>query len=177
MAVHYVTAEPRKLHSNLVYSFIVSYSSICWCLQVDIFYNFLHILGVLSLYLLRKMWHGKSVMKFSSELLQICYMDSLYHTHQYVHDFQLIYFMIFCIFGCFSVFLLRKMWPEKKMLRFLIKSCLLWSSHQNLFKFDAWINYNHADQYVGNYMLIYIIIFCIFVFFQYFNLEKFGLGI
>ena len=41
--------------------FIVSYSSICWCLQADIFYNFLHILVFLPLYLLRKMWPGKSV--------------------------------------------------------------------------------------------------------------------
>ena len=32
----------------------------------------------------------------------------MYHTHQYVHDFKLIYFIIFCILGCFSLFLLRK---------------------------------------------------------------------
>ena len=39
-------------------------------------------------------------MKFSSESPQIRYMDSfsLYHTYQCVHNFQLIYFMIFCIF-------------------------------------------------------------------------------
>ena len=47
----------------------------------------------------------KFSMKFSSESPQMCYMDSMYHAYQYVHDFQSIYFMIFCIFGCFfSVF-------------------------------------------------------------------------
>ena len=41
--------------------------------------------------------------KLSSESLHICYMDSWYQTYQYVHDFKLIYFMIFCIFGCFVI--------------------------------------------------------------------------
>ena len=82
------------------------------------------IFGCFSVFLLRKMWPEKNVkvsdyvkfsMKFSLESPQSCYMDSLYHAFQYVHDFQLIYFMIFCIFGCFSFFLLRKMWPEKNV--------------------------------------------------------------
>ena len=40
-------------------------------------------------------------MKFSSESLQIFYMDSLYHTHQYVYDFQLIFYIIFLHFSVF----------------------------------------------------------------------------
>ena len=31
-----------RITSNLVYGFIVSDYSICWCLQADIFYNILH---------------------------------------------------------------------------------------------------------------------------------------
>ena len=36
----------------------------CWCLQADIFFDFLHFLVLLSLYLLRKMWPRKSVKVF-----------------------------------------------------------------------------------------------------------------
>ena len=36
-------------------------------------------------------------MKFSSDSLQICYIDSLYHTHQCVNDFKLI-FLLFSVF-------------------------------------------------------------------------------
>ena len=50
-----------KITSNLVYGFIVSDSSICWCFQADIFYNFLHFFVFLSLYLLIRMWLVKSV--------------------------------------------------------------------------------------------------------------------
>ena len=148
--------------------------------------------------------------------------------------------MIFCIFGCFSVFLLRKMWPEKnvkfsirlskvfyqvfirissnllhgfivsysslcgclqadvfiiclyflvfyhcfylekcgmgKALRSLIKSCLLWRSHQNLFKFDTWIHcIMHINMWVMTcwYILLFFAFICVF---QYFYLKNFGLG-
>ena len=42
-------------------------------------------------------------MKFSSASLQIWYIDSLYHANQlqYVGNYMLIYFIIFCIFECF----------------------------------------------------------------------------
>ena len=46
--------------------------------------------------------------KFSSESLQICYMDSLYHTHQYVSIYKLIYFIIFSIFLVFIVTVFTK---------------------------------------------------------------------
>ena len=39
-------------------------------------------------------------MKFSSEPLQIRYMDTLYHTHQYVCDYKLMY--IVCVHACFQ---------------------------------------------------------------------------
>ena len=82
----------------------------------------------------------KFSMKFSSDSLQICYIDSLYHTHQCVNDFKLIYFLIFCIFRCFfSVFTFKNLAWEK-MLRFLIKSSFLWSSHQIHFKFATLIH-------------------------------------
>ena len=82
----------------------------------------------------------KFSMKFSSDSLQICYSDSLYHTHQCVNDFKLIFFLIFCIFRCFfSVFTFKNLAWEK-MLRFLIKSSFLWSSHQIHFKFATLIH-------------------------------------
>ena len=43
----------------------------------------------------------KFSMKFSSDSLQICCMVSLYHTHQYVGVYKLIYFNIFLHFRCF----------------------------------------------------------------------------
>ena len=75
-------------------------------------------------------------MKFSSDSLQICYIYSLY---QYVGVYKLIYFIIFFVFCVLSPFLLRKIWPGK-MLKFLIKSCFLWSSPQKFFKFATWIH-------------------------------------
>ena len=75
-------------------------------------------------------------MTFSSDSLQICYIYSLY---LYVGVYKLIHFIIFFIFGVLSLFLLRKIWPGK-MFKFLIKSCFLWNSHQNLFKFATWIH-------------------------------------
>ena len=50
----------------------------------------------------------KFSMKFSSDSLQICYIDSLYHTHQCVNDFKLIVLLFSAFLRCFSVFLLRK---------------------------------------------------------------------
>ena len=50
-------------------------------------------------------------MKFSSESLQIGYMDSQYDAHKYVGNHMLIYFGILCNLNVFSVFLLRKIWP------------------------------------------------------------------
>ena len=47
----------------------------------------------------------KFPMKFSSDSLQIFYMDWLYHTYQYVCVFKLIWFIIFWILGCFFIVL------------------------------------------------------------------------
>ena len=64
----------------------------------------------LAMFQLRKYLCGKIVkakdhvqfyIKFNSESFQICYTASLYHTHQYVVDFKLKYFVIFFIFLCF----------------------------------------------------------------------------
>ena len=93
----------------------------------------------------------KIPIKYSSESLLICCMNSLYHIHQYVHDFKLIYFMIFCIFRCF--------YHCFYLLRFLIKSCLLSSSNKNHLKFGTWFIVSYSSIYVGVYKLIYFIIF------------------
>ena len=46
--------------------------------------------------------------KFASDSLKICYIDSLYRTHQYGGDYKLICSKSVCIFGCFlSVFTLK----------------------------------------------------------------------
>ena len=71
--------------------------------------------------------------------LQICYIDSLYHTHQYVGVLSWYIIKLFSFSGVLLLFLLRKIW-RGKMSRFLIKSSFLWSSHQNLFKFASWIH-------------------------------------
>ena len=39
-----------RITSNLVHGFIVSDYSICWCLQADIFYIFLHFLCFITLF-------------------------------------------------------------------------------------------------------------------------------
>ena len=139
----------------------------------------------LAMFELRKYLCGKIVkendhvqfyIKFNSESFQICYMVSLYHRHQYVGVYNLIYVVIFYIFCVLSLFLLRKVWPGK-MLRFLIKSYFLSSSHLNFFKFATLILY-HSYQYVCDNKFIYILLFFAFlcVFFQCFYLEKYGLG-
>ena len=75
--------------------------------------------------------------KFSSDSLQICCMVSLYHTHQYLDVYKLIYFIIFLHF---CVFITVFTCGLGKMLRFLIKSCLLLSSNQNHLKFVTWFH-------------------------------------
>ena len=113
----------------------------------------------------------KFSMKFSSDSLQICYIDSLYHTHQCVNDCKLIFFLIFCIFRCFfSVFTLKNLAWEK-MFRFLIKSSFLWSSHQIHFKFATLIHCIIPIN-VGNYMFIYIYFLHFVVFFFSILLRK-----
>ena len=103
-----------RITSNLVLVFILSYSSICWCLQADIFDNFLH-------------------------------------------------FMVFS-----SLYLLRKTWPVK-VLRFLIKSRFLWSSHQNLIKFDTWI---HCIVPINMWVITcwYILLFSVFFIVFFFSI-------
>ena len=118
----------------------------------------------------------KFSMKFSSDSLQICYIDSLYHTHQCVNDFKLIFFIMFCIFRCFfSVFTLKNLAWEK-MLRFLIKSSFLWSSHQIHFKFATLI---HCIIPINVWMISswYIFLLSVFLgfFFQCFYFKKFSL--
>ena len=64
-------------------------------------YYFSHFFHVLAMFQLRKYLCGKIVkakdhvqfyIKFNPEYFQICYTASLYHTHQYVGAFKLIYF-------------------------------------------------------------------------------------
>ena len=65
------------------------------------------------------MWPGKNVkvsdyimfpIKLSSDSFKICY---IYHTHQYVGDHKLIYFIFVCIFGYFfRIFTQRKLARE-----------------------------------------------------------------
>ena len=102
----------------------------------------------LAMFQLRKYFRGKIVkakdhvqiyIKFNSESFQICYNASLYHTHQYVGAFKMIYFVIFFIFCVLSLLLLRKMWPGKNV-KFKIKSYFLTSSHQNFLKFSTVIH-------------------------------------
>ena len=78
----------------------------------------------LAMFQLRKYLCGKIVkakdhvqfyIKFNSESFQISYTASLYHTHQYVVDFKLKYFVIFFIFCVLSLLLLKNMWPGKNV--------------------------------------------------------------
>ena len=71
----------------------------------------------LAMFQLRKYFHGKIVkakghvqfyIKFNSESFQICYNASLYHTHQYVSAFKMIYFVIFFIFVFYHCYYLEK---------------------------------------------------------------------
>ena len=67
--------------------------------------------------------------KFSSESLQIGYMDSQYDAYQYVGNHVLIYFGIFCTLNVFSAFLLRKIWPGNMIFQynfyfFLVINCI-----------------------------------------------------
>ena len=51
--------------------------------------------------------------KFSSESLQICYVDSLYHALYHMGDFKFIYYIIFDVF---TVFTLKNMtWENVKV--------------------------------------------------------------
>ena len=76
----------------------------------------------LAMFQLRKYFRGKIVkakdhvqfyIKFNSESFQICYNASLYHTHQYVGAFKMIYFVIFFIFCVLSLLLLRIKAPTR----------------------------------------------------------------
>ena len=88
-------------------------------------YYFSHFSMFLAMFQLRKYLCGKIVkakdhvqfyIKFNSESFRICYTTSLYHIHQYVGAFKLIYFVIFFIFCVLSlILLLRKMWPVKNV--------------------------------------------------------------
>ena len=98
-------------------------------------------------------------MKFSSDLLHIFCIDSLYHTHQYVHDFKLIYFLHFWVF--FHCLYLEKC-GLRKMLRFLIKSYFLWSFHQIHFKFAAWFHFIILIKVWLLTSLYMLLFFCIF---------------
>ena len=116
----------------------------------------------LAMFQLRKYLCGKIVkakdhvqfyIKFNSESFQICYTTSLYHIHQYVGAFKLIYFVIFFIFCVLSLYYLEKcgLW---KMLKFKIKSYFLKFSSEflQIFYNDS---LHHTYQYVGDYQLIY----------------------
>ena len=74
---------------------------------------FCTLFGVLSLFYKEKGGLEKNAnvsdrimfpIKFSPESLQIFYMDSLYHTHQYVCDYKFVC-SFFCAFGCFLHYL------------------------------------------------------------------------
>ena len=118
----------------------------------------------LAMFQLRKYLYGKIVkakdhvqfyIKFNSESFKICYTASLYHTHQYVGAFKLIYFVIFFTFCVLLLLLLRKMWLGK-MLKF--KSKWLFpikfsSEFLQIFYSDSLY---HTYPYVSDYKLIYI---------------------
>ena len=109
-------------------------------------------------------------MKFSSASLQICYIDSLYHTHQYVHDFKLIYFIIFCIFRCFFIVftnVLRKIWPENVSYEVLIRFT------SNLLH-GFIVSYSSMCGCLQAYICYYFSAFLVFL--TLFYLEKCGLG-
>ena len=101
-------------------------------------------------------------MKFSSDSLQICYIDSLYHTHQCVNDFKLIYFLICCIFRCFfqcfylEKFSLRKNVKVSDEVKFSMKFS---SDSLQICYIDSLY---HTHQCVNDFKLIFFIIFCIF---------------
>ena len=70
---------------------------------------FCTLFGVFITVLSRKMWLRKNAnlsdrimfpIKFSPESLQIFYMDSLYHTHQYVCDYKFVC-SFFALLGVF----------------------------------------------------------------------------
>ena len=111
-------------------------------------YYFSHLFYVLAMFQLRKYFRGKIVkakdhvqfyIRFNSESFKICYKASLYHTHQSVGAFKMIYFVIFFICCVLSLLLLRKC-GLGKMLKFKIESYFLSSSHQNFFKFSTVIH-------------------------------------
>ena len=105
----------NRITSNLVHGLIVSYSSICWWLQADIFYTFLN----------------------------------------------------FC---CFYHCIYLEKYGLGKVIRFVIKSRLPWSSHQNIFKFDAWIHCI-ITIYMWVITCLYILLFSAFLcFFSIFTL-------
>ena len=116
--------------------------------------------------------------KCTSASLQICYMESLYHTLYHVGYFKLIHFIIFCCCffflggGGFSVFTGKSV---------KVSDCIMFPMK---FSSDS-IHICYIDslyQYVGIYKLIYFIIFfnfwCFITVFTLKNmaLEKFGLG-
>ena len=111
-------------------------------------YYFSHFSMFLAMFQLRKYLCGKIVkakdhvqfyIKFNSESFQICYTASLYHTHQYVGAFKLIYFLISSFFVFYHCYYLEKC-GLGKMLKFKIKSYFQSSSHQNFFKFSTVIH-------------------------------------
>ena len=76
----------------------------------------------LAMFQLRKYFRGKIVkakdhvqfyIKFNSESFQIFNNASLYHTHQYVGAFKIIYFVIFFIFVFYQFCYLEKCGLEK----------------------------------------------------------------
>ena len=84
----------------------------CFYLRRSLFLA--HLKDELLVWLARRQWHRQrwtlSVKvsdlvnfptKFASDLLKICFMDSLDHTYQYVNVYKLIYFIFVCILGYF----------------------------------------------------------------------------
>ena len=110
-------------------------------------------------------------MKFSSVSHQICCIVLLYYSDEYMGIHKLVYYMVFCIFLCFyHCFYLEKC-GLGKMLRFLIISCFLSSSHQNHFKFaTAWIHCNiHYIMWLfsSSYILLFSVFWGVFTVFLY----------
>ena len=109
-------------------------------------------------------------------LIKSSFLSSSHQNHFLLHEiivsyiiscpwFQVDIFYHFLYFWYFFIVFTEKNITWEKMLRFLIKSYFLWSSHQNHFKFGTWI---HCIILIN--MLVftnwYFIITSFFVFYQ-----------
>ena len=144
---HKLLWTEARITSNLLHGFIVSYLSICAWFPVEMIYDFLYFGVFFQCFYLEKMWPEKKMLRFliKSSFLWISHQNHLtfgicFHCIILINmciisSWYNLWFSVF--WGVFSVLLLRKNVAWEKMLRFLIKSSFLWSSHQNHFTFGT----------------------------------------